>query len=266
MSCNGRGSRKSVAFGANKPTQQTCCKCNQLQKLPVTSNYFQCFFLTPSDGILSPRRRPANVTVFHKQMETVDTLDKRDETNVEHFCWFLQLSRLHKFFFQETVNFSTINSKMSSFWPFINPIRRSPISFETTNIMLVIRLITTLPDWLQIGVQWGGNGVPTPFCISNILQLKGLDYIKTCLRSHRCASDTQIRTASQKSTVKQEDPMWKLLQANAHFIRTIWCSLPLYMAVPTPYFLAIHPWLQLPSTVFTGRHYVMDHTDQNGKC
>jgi len=38
-----------------------------------------------------------------------------------------------------------------------------------------------------------------------------LDYIKTWLRSHRCASDTQMRTASQKSTVKQEDPVWKFL-------------------------------------------------------
>jgi len=34
------------------------------------------------------------------------------------------------------------------------------------------------------------------------------DYIKTWLRSHRCASATQIRTASQKSTVKHEDPAW----------------------------------------------------------
>jgi len=33
------------------------------------------------------------------------------------------------------------------------------------------------------------------------------DYIKTWLRSHRRASDMQIRTASQKSTVKQEDPV-----------------------------------------------------------
>jgi len=38
-----------------------------------------------------------------------------------------------------------------------------------------------------------------------------LDYIKTWLRSHRCASDTQIGTASQKSTVKLEDPVWKFL-------------------------------------------------------
>jgi len=42
------------------------------------------------------------------------------------------------------------------------------------------------------------------------------DYTKTWLRSHRCASDTQIRTARQKSTVsqkvyKQEDPMWKFV-------------------------------------------------------
>jgi len=39
----------------------------------------------------------------------------------------------------------------------------------------------------------------------------------------------QIRTASQKSAVKQEDPVQKLMQANAHFIRTIWCSLPLHL-------------------------------------
>jgi len=41
----------------------------------------------------------------------------------------------------------------------------------------------------------------------------------------------QIHTASQKSTVKQEDPVKKLLQANAHFIRTIWCGLPLYLVL-----------------------------------
>jgi len=35
--------------------------------------------------------------------------------------------------------------------------------------------------------------------------LFALDYIKTLLRSHRCASDTQIRNASQKLTVKKED-------------------------------------------------------------
>jgi len=34
-----------------------------------------------------------------------------------------------------------------------------------------------------------------------------LVYIKTRLRSHRCANDTEIRTVSQKSTVKQEDPV-----------------------------------------------------------
>jgi len=34
------------------------------------------------------------------------------------------------------------------------------------------------------------------------------------------------RTASQKSTVKEEDLVWKFLLAGVHFIRTIWCSLP----------------------------------------
>jgi len=29
--------------------------------------------------------------------------------------------------------------------------------------------------------------------------------------------------------VKQEDSVQKLLQANAHFIRIVWCSLPLYL-------------------------------------
>jgi len=31
------------------------------------------------------------------------------------------------------------------------------------------------------------------------------DYIKTWVQSNRCASNMQIGTASQKSTVKQED-------------------------------------------------------------
>jgi len=56
-----------------------------------------------------------------------------------------------------------------------------------------------------------------------------LHYLETWLRSHRRDSDTQIRTASQKSAVKQEDPVWKCSWANAHFIRTIWCCLPLYL-------------------------------------
>jgi len=41
--------------------------------------------------------------------------------------------------------------------------------------------------------------------------LIALDYIKIWLRSQRRASDTQIRTASQKYIVKQEDPVWKFL-------------------------------------------------------
>ena len=65
-----------------------------------------------------------------------------------------------------------------------------------------------------------------------------LPYIETWLRSHRCDSGTQIRTASQKSTVKQENPAWKFLQANAPFIRIIWCG----NAVTTPLFSALHPW------------------------
>jgi len=41
--------------------------------------------------------------------------------------------------------------------------------------------------------------------------LFALDYINTWLRCHRSARDTQIHTASQKSTAKQEDPVWKFL-------------------------------------------------------
>jgi len=47
---------------------------------------------------------------------------------------------------------------------------------------------------------WFGNTFPHLFA---------LDYIKTWLWSHGCASEMQIRTASQKSAVKQEDPVWK---------------------------------------------------------
>jgi len=39
----------------------------------------------------------------------------------------------------------------------------------------------------------------------------------------------KTRTSSQKSVVKQEGPVKKFFQANAHFIRTIWRSLPLYL-------------------------------------
>jgi len=37
------------------------------------------------------------------------------------------------------------------------------------------------------------------------------DNIKTWLRSRISASDTQIRTVSQKSAVKPEDSVWKFL-------------------------------------------------------
>jgi len=56
------------------------------------------------------------------------------------------------------------------------------------------------------------------FVVTAFPHLFALAYIKTWLRSHKCDSDTQICTARQKSTVKQEDPVWKFLQANAHFI------------------------------------------------
>jgi len=55
---------------------------------------------------------------------------------------------------------------------------------------------------LKAGVQSTGNAFPHLFA---------LDYINKWLRSHRCAGDKQIRTACQKSTVKQEDPVWKYL-------------------------------------------------------
>jgi len=48
-------------------------------------------------------------------------------------------------------------------------------------------------------VGWERVGTASP-------HLLALDYIKIYMRSHRCASDTQIRTASQKPAVKQEDP------------------------------------------------------------
>jgi len=64
---------------------------------------------------------------------------------------------------------------------------------------------------------WSGNALPHLFALVTFLE--NLDYIKTWLRSYRCASDTQIRTASQNSKLKQADPL------SHHFIRTIWCNL-----------------------------------------
>jgi len=71
------------------------------------------------------------------------------------------------------------------------------------------------------------------------------DYIKTWLRSHRCANNMHICTASQKSAVKQEYPVQTFLQANAHFIRTVWCSLPLYLVWERrshTFSLVLHSW------------------------
>jgi len=67
----------------------------------------------------------------------------------------------------------------------------------------------------------GGRGTR-----GNGVSLFALAYNDAWLRSYICASDTQIRIARQKSTLKQEDPVWKFLWVNVHFIRTIWCSLP----------------------------------------
>jgi len=70
-------------------------------------------------------------------------------------------------------------------------------------------------------------------------------YIETWLRSHTCDSDTQIRTAGQESTAKQEDPVWKFLQANAHFIRTIRCNTPFHLVEERRFhtsFLALRTW------------------------
>ena len=68
------------------------------------------------------------------------------------------------------------------------------------------------------------------------------DYIKIWLRS-RCPSDTQIRTASQMSTVKQENPMWNscrriltLFEELVAAFLFIWCG----NGVPTPLFLALY--------------------------
>jgi len=47
--------------------------------------------------------------------------------------------------------------------------------------------------------------------LNAVPNLFALNYTKTWLRSQRCASDTQTRTASQKSTVKQVDPVYKFL-------------------------------------------------------
>ena len=50
-------------------------------------------------------------------------------------------------------------------------------------------------------------------------------HFKTWLWSHRRARDMQIHTVGQKSTVKQEDPMWKFFKANSHFNGNNWSNL-----------------------------------------
>jgi len=48
-----------------------------------------------------------------------------------------------------------------------------------------------------------------------------------------------------KSPVKQEDPVWNFVQANAHFIRNILCNLNFYLVWERRShnsFLTLHPW------------------------
>jgi len=70
-------------------------------------------------------------------------------------------------------------------------------------------------------------------------------YIKTWLRSHRCASNMQIRIASQKSAVKQEDPVYSrsscrqmlaLFELFGVAFLFIWCE----NGIPILLFLALH--------------------------
>jgi len=63
---------------------------------------------------------------------------------------------------------------------------------------------------LSICIKRCRTEIPTQGCRGGN-PLFALDYIKKWLRSHRCASDTQIRTSTQTSRVKQEDPVLKFL-------------------------------------------------------
>jgi len=98
---------------------------------------------------------------------------------------------------------------------------------ETTDCDL--RITGMLVWWYVCSVRAAAyialNPQPVVQVYSQKPAVKQEDHIETWLWSHRCASDTQIRTASQKSTVKQDDPVWKFFQANSHFIRNIWSSL-----------------------------------------
>ena len=59
------------------------------------------------------------------------------------------------------------------------------------------------------GMTTRGNAFPHLLALVTLLE--DLDYIEAWLRSHWCTSGSQIRTAGQKSTVEQEDPVWKFL-------------------------------------------------------
>jgi len=100
-----------------------------------------------------------------------------------------------------------------------------------------------------------GNNVPIHFLVWKVFpylfalptvheDVRSKRLHQNMVRYHRCVSDMQIYTASEKSTVKQVDPVKRLLQANAHFIYTIWCGLPVYLVWErrsyTPFFSTTH--------------------------
>jgi len=80
------------------------------------------------------------------------------------------------------------------------------------------------------------------------------DYIETWLRSHRCASDTQIRTASQKAISEKgrsnveilvgERSLYSNCLVQSSFLFSVGTAFPHLFGngVPTPLFLALHPW------------------------
>jgi len=72
-----------------------------------------------------------------------------------------------------------------------------------------IRINKAFEERNQSLTNWNGSCFSlsimslTFFCLSPPF----FHYITTWLRSHRCASDTQIRTTSQRYAVKKEDPV-----------------------------------------------------------
>jgi len=94
---------------------------------------------------------------------------------------------------------------------FLTWVRSTPQGSTERKLLLTKPTGKTTVDWFHfsnpfslsyIGQKWGstrsgvgGNEVPTTSDTSTLLE--DLDYNKTWLRSHRCSSNTQIRTVSQ---------------------------------------------------------------------